>query len=49
MSFKNCSIHEWNGHVEIAVLNKWKILGNICFAERIFYRKQSLGAPVQRG
>ena len=23
-----------------------KILGNICFSEQIFYRKQSLGAPV---
>ena len=22
-----------------------KILGNICFSEQIFYRKQSLGAP----
>ena len=23
-----------------------KLLGNICFSEQIFYRKQSLGAPA---
>ena len=28
-----------------AVLKQKKILGNICFSEQIFYRKQSLGAP----
>ena len=26
------------------VLKQKKILGNICFSEQIFYRKQSLGA-----
>ena len=30
----------------LAVLKYWKILGNICFSEQIFCRKQSLGAPV---
>ena len=30
----------------VAVLKQKKILGNICFSEQIFYRKQSLGAPV---
>ena len=30
----------------LAVLKQKKILGNICFSEQIFYRKQSLGAPV---
>ena len=29
----------------LAVLKLQKILGNICFFQRIFYRKQSLGAP----
>ena len=31
----------------LAVLKQKKILGNICFSERIFYRKQSLGAPAK--
>ena len=30
----------------LAVLKQKKILGIICFSEQIFYRKQSLGAPV---
>ena len=30
----------------LAVVKQKKILGNICFSEQIFYRKQSLGAPV---
>ena len=42
-------LHEWSVHLEIfscpQVLNIEKILGNICFSEQIFYRKQSLGAP----
>ena len=29
----------------VAVLEQWKILGNISFSEQIFYRKQLLGAP----
>ena len=29
----------------LAVLNQWKILGNICYSEQIIHRKQSLGAP----
>ena len=29
----------------LAVLKQYKILGNICFSEQTFYRKQSLGAP----
>ena len=29
----------------LAVLNKQKNLGNICFCEQTVYRKQSLGAP----
>ena len=29
----------------LAVLKKLNILGNICFSEQVFYRKQSLGAP----
>ena len=28
------------------ILKSKKILGNICFSEQIFYRKQSLGVPV---
>ena len=28
----------------LGVLKLWKILGNICFPEQIFYRNQSLGA-----
>ena len=32
----------------VAVLKQKKILGNICFFEQIFYRKQWLGAPVYR-
>ena len=37
-----------NGTViwKFLALKKQKILGNICFSEQIFYRKQSLGAPV---
>ena len=31
----------------LAILEYEKILGNICFSEQIFHRKQSLGAPVQ--
>ena len=31
----------------LAVSKQQKILGNICFSEQIFYRKQSLGAPVK--
>ena len=31
----------------LAVLKKKKILGNVCFSEQIFYRKQSLGAPEE--
>ena len=31
------------------MLKLQKILGNICFSEQIFYRKQSLGAPVKCG
>ena len=30
----------------LVVFKQKKILGNICFSEQIFYRKQSLGAPV---
>ena len=30
----------------LAILKSKKILGNICFSEQIFYRKQSLGVPV---
>ena len=30
----------------LAVLKQNKILGNIYFSEKIFYRKQSFGAPV---
>ena len=30
----------------LAVLKQNKILGNVYFSEQIFYRKQSLGAPV---
>ena len=30
----------------LAVLKWQKILGDICFSEQIFYRKQSLGAHV---
>ena len=30
----------------LAILEYEKILGNICFSEQIFHRKQSLGAPV---
>ena len=33
----------------LAVLKQKKILGNICFSEQIFYRKQSLGAPDVHG
>ena len=29
----------------LAMFEQYKILGNICFCEQIFYRKQSLGAP----
>ena len=28
-----------------AFLKLWKILSNFCFAEQIFYRKQSLDSP----
>ena len=37
-----------NGTViwKFLALKKQKIVGNICFSEQIFYRKQSLGAPV---
>ena len=35
------TVHEWNSHLEIFR----KILGDICFSEQIFYRKQSSGAP----
>ena len=31
----------------LGVLKLWKILGNICFPEQIFYRNQSLGAPAK--
>ena len=31
----------------LAVLKKETIRGNICFSEPIFYRKQSLGTPVE--
>ena len=30
----------------VAVLKQWKILGDFCLSEQIFYRKQSLGATV---
>ena len=30
----------------LTILEYEKILGNICFSEQIFHRKQSLGAPV---
>ena len=37
---------EWNGHLEIfSCPQEKKILGNICFSEQIFYRKQSAGVP----
>ena len=29
----------------LGVLRQKKILGDICFSEQIFYRKQSSGAP----
>ena len=29
----------------LAFLNLQKILGNVCFSEQIFHRKQSLGVP----
>ena len=32
----------------LAVLKLQKILGNICFSEQIFYKKQSLGAPEKK-
>ena len=39
-------MHEWDVHLEICIVLKQKeFLGNICFSEQIFYRKQSLGAP----
>ena len=38
-------VQEWNGHLEIfSLLQVLEILGNTCFFEQIFYRKQSLGA-----
>ena len=37
-------VYEWNSHVE--TFSRRQVLGNICFSEQIFYRKQSLGAPV---
>ena len=30
----------------LAFLKVWKILGNFCLSEQIFYRKLSLGAPA---
>ena len=40
-------VHEWNVNVEIfSYPRAKKILGNICFSQQIFHRKQSLGAPV---
>ena len=41
-------VHEWNGRLGpfLAVLKKKKIIGSIFFSEQVFYRKQSLGAPV---
>ena len=39
-------VHEWNGHLEIFSRPQYqKVLGDICFSEQIFHRKQSLGAP----
>ena len=39
-------MHEWDVHLEICTVPKQKeFLGNICFSEQIFYRKQSLGVP----
>ena len=29
----------------LAVFKQQNVVGNICFSEQIFYRKQSLGAP----
>ena len=40
-------VHEWNGYGEI--FSRPQVMensiGNICFSEQIFHRKQSLGAP----
>ena len=30
----------------LAFSKLWKILGNFCFSEQLFHRKQSLGAPL---
>ena len=35
-------------HLEISALKLQKILGNICFSEQIFYKKQPLGSPENR-
>ena len=42
------NVPEWNVHQEIFNrIQQQKMLGNICFCEQIFYRKQSLaGVPL---
>ena len=46
MSYENWTWVERSIYKFLAVIKLKKILGNICFSEQIFYRKQSLGAPV---
>ena len=37
-------VHEWNVHLGVfSLLKLYKILGNFCFSEPIFHRKQPLG------
>ena len=45
MSFESCTSR--NGHLEIFSRPQVIKKGNVCFSEQIFYRKQSLGAPVE--
>ena len=36
-------VHEWNVHLEISSRPE---ADNLCLSEQMFYRKQSLGAPL---
>ena len=47
MRYVSKIVHEWNGYGEI--FSRPQVMensiGNICFSEQIFHRKQLLGAP----
>ena len=46
LSFENCTWMERSSRNFQSVRKQKKILDNICFSEQMFYRKQSLGAPL---